>query len=171
MVWQKLTNHRRGKTVLTVVLVIAVVIWWNEQGEIMDATTTYWFDRTARDGSLEGKTLQEIQGMLNTIVEEGMFHVSVNADVIFRNGVGSLCIENIHQNRYFCRAVLTRDEDNTILFESEGIKPGWYIDYIELKEKLPAGIYPCTVRVIVNDPDTLEEIGQVHVKITAHVMN
>ncbi len=170
-------GKKRGRLALLLlaVLLIAAAIggwWWYRSRQSMDATTKYWFDKMAQDGSLEGKSPQEIQGMLNSIVEEGMFNVSVNARAVFPDGasIGHLGLENIPQNRYYCRVVLRRDADGKVLYESGGIQPGQHIDEIELKEDLPAGQYPCTAQVLITDPESLDDIGQVQVKIDVIVI-
>lgn len=111
--------------------------------------------------------------MLDSIVEEGMFNVSINARAVFENGSseGSLGMENIPENRYYSRVILRRDDNNEVLYESQGLKPGQYIDKIKLKKNLPAGEYPCTAQIIATDPDGLEDIGQVQVKIQVIVVN
>lgn len=160
--------------VLLVLLLIGTgaFVWWKSH-QVMDTTTKYWFDKMAQDGTLEGKEPQEIQGMLNQIVEEGMFNVSINAQATFDNGKseGSLGMENIPENRYYARVVLVSDADESVLYESKGIKPGQYIDKIKLKKNLESGEYPCTARIIATDPDTLEDIGQVQVKINVVVIH
>lgn len=172
---------RKGrKTALLLLLVLLLLAavgggawWWYQKSQVMDATTKYWFDKMAKDGTLEGKTPQEIQGMLNSIVEEGMFNVSINARAVFENGSseGSLGMENIPENRYYSRVILRRDDNNEVIYESQGLKPGQYIDKIKLKKNLPAGEYPCTAQIIATDPEGLEDIGQVHVKIQVIVVN
>lgn len=171
-------SGRRNLLPLLVALVVVAAagvggfFWWRSR-QVMDTTTKYWFDKAAQDGTLEGKTPQEIQGILDTIVEEGMFNVSVNARVVFENGKakGSLGLENISANRYYCRASLQRDDGGKVIYKSEGLKPGQYIDEIELTENLAAGTYPCTLRMIATDPETLQDIGQVDVKVEVIVLN
>ena len=168
----------KGKTaaimavLLLILAVLAGFLWWRNQPKL-DSTTKYWFDKAAEDGVLEGKTPQQIQSMLDTIVEEGMFNVSINKRATFEDGSseGSLGLENIKANRYYCRVTIRRDEDGKVLYQSNGIKPGQYIDKVKLKENLSAGIYPCTAEVIATDPETLEDIGQVQVKIEVVVIN
>lgn len=177
---KKEAERKKSKTWLIVLLIILLLIaagaggllWWKNTHRI-DETTRYWFDKMAQDGTLEGKTPQEIQGVLDSIVEEGMFNVSINARAVFDNGKseGSLGMENIPENRYYARVTLLNDNDGSVLYESKGIKPGQYIDKIKLKKNLAAGEYPCTARIIATDPETLEDIGQVHVKINIIVVN
>lgn len=171
-------KKKRGKKSLLLLLFLMISIaagvgWWWYQNNRMDSTTKYWFDKMAQDGTLEGKTPQEMQGMLNSIVEEGMFTVSINSRAVFEDGrsEGSLGIENIPQNRYYCRVILRRDDDGSSLYESDGLKPGQYIDKIKLKQVLPPGTYPCTVQVIATDPESLGDIGQVQVQVEVVVLN
>lgn len=147
-------------------------IWWFTRPR-MDATTQYWFDKFAEDGTLAGKTREQMQGILDQVVEEGMVNVSMNAVVVFEDGSseGSLGIENIAANHYYVRVVLTNDADGSVLYESQGLKPGQYIDKITLQQDLPAGEYQCTATEIITDPDTLEDIGQIQVAVKLIVKN
>ena len=132
-----------------------------------DDTTQYWFDKFAEGGTLAGKTRHELQGMLDKIMDEGMVNVSMNSVVVFDDGTaeGSLGVENISANRYYVRVVLKNDADGSVLYESQGLKPGQYIDKIKLNKDLPAGEYACTATEIITDPETLEDIGQVDVAV------
>jgi len=179
----KVNNEKGGKKgkkkALLLILLLLIIVgagggyWWYTHNQVMDATTKYWFDRLAQDGSLQGKTPTEVQGILNSVVEEGMFNVSMNAKAIFNDAKseGSIGLENIPENRYYCRVVIRRDDTNEVLYESQGIKPGQYIDKIKLKQNLPAGNYACTAQVIATDPESLDDIGQVQVKIQVNVLN
>lgn len=171
-------RKRRKKFLLPALLLLGVVCagggyWWYTQNQVMDATTKYWFDRLGKDGSLEGKTPLEVQGILNSVVEEGMFNVSINAKVVFNDtkSEGSLGMENIPENRYYSRVVIRRDDTNEVIYESQGLKPGQYLDRIKLKQTIPAGSYDCTAQIIATDPDSLDDIGQVQVKILVAVLN
>lgn len=168
----------RKKALLLLLLLFIVAgagggYWWYTHNQVMDATTKYWFDKLAKDGSLQGKTPAEVQDILNSVVEEGMFNVSMNAKAVFNDAKseGSIGLENIPQNRYYCRVVIRRDDTNEVLYESQGLKPGQYIDKIKLKKNLPAGDYACTAQVIATDPESLDDIGQVQVKIQVSVLN
>lgn len=169
---------KKGKKKALLLILLLLVFagggyWWYTQNQVMDATTKYWFDKLAQDGSLEGKTPTEVQGILNSVVDEGMFNVSINAKAIFNDAKseGSIGLENIPENRYYCRVAIRRDDTNEVLYESQGLKPGQYIDKITLKQTLPAGNYDCTAQVIATDPESLDDIGQVQVKIQVIVLN
>ena len=175
-------GEKKGKKKALLLILLLVVIagaagggywWWYTQNQTMDATTRYWFDKLAQDGSLEGKSPDEVQGILNSVVDEGMFNVSINRRVVFQDGKseGSLGMENIPENRYYSRVVLRRNDTNEIIYESQGLKQGQYIDKIKLKVSLPAGDYACTAQVIATDPESLEDIGQVNVELQVIVLN
>lgn len=174
------SRRRKGKkqSILLVLLLFLIVgagggYWWYTQNQVMDATTKYWFDKLAKDGSLQGKTPFEVQEILNSVVEEGMFNVSINGRIIFKDtkGEGSIGMENIPGNRYYSRVVIRRDDSGEVLYESQGLKPGQYLDKIKLKQKLATGSYDCTAQVIATDPESLDDIGQVQVKIQVVVLN
>ena len=171
---RKRKGRHHALLLLSLLLIVAVIGgWWWMSSRTMDTTTRYWFDKLAQDGTLEGKTPQEVQGLLNAVVEEGMFNVSINARAVFPDGKseGSLGIENIPQNRYYCRVILKRDDDGSVLYESKGLKPGQYIDKVKLKKNLSAGEYPCTAQIVATDPESLDDVGQVQVKIQIIVVN
>lgn len=170
---------KKGTIALLILLLLLLIggviggIWWYQNARAVDNTTKYWFDKMAQDGTLEGKTPQEIQGVLNAIMEEGMFNVSINSKAVFEDGKseGSIGMENIPENRYYCRVIITRDDTGEVLYESQGIKPGQYIDKIKLKKNLPKGEYRCTAQVIATDPESLDDISQVQVTMLIFVLN
>jgi hypothetical protein len=174
-----MSKDKKKKRLIFILLLVLIIVaagggvWWYMNRVKMDDTTKYWFDKMAQDGSLEGKTPQELQGMLDQIVEEGMFNVSMNVQPVFENGEseGSLGIANIKENLFYCKVILTLDEDGSVLYESDGIKPGQYIDKVKLAKVLKAGKYDCTAQYIVTDPDTLDDVGKVNVKVLLTVIN
>jgi len=172
---QKSTGRRKGIYALLLLLILAAGaggFWWYEYNQAMDQTTKYWFDKMAKDGSLDEQSPEDLQAMLDSMIEEGMFNVSINARVVFEDGTGegTIGIENIPQNRYYCRVILKRDDNGSILYESKGIKPGQYIDKIKLKNRLEAGQYACTAVFVATDPKSLKDVGQVEVAIQIVVL-
>lgn len=171
-------KKKKKRTLLLLLLLlllavgIGVIIWWNTRPK-MDDMTQYWFDKYAQDGTLTDKSPEDIQSILDQIVEGGMVNVSMNGEVVFEDGTseGALGVENIKENQFFVRVILTNDADGSVLYESQGIKPGQYIDKIKLNKDLPAGEYPCTVTEIITDPDTLEDINQIKVAVKVIVKN
>lgn len=171
-------KKKKKRTLLLLLLLlllavgIGVIIWWNTRPK-MDDMTQYWFDKYAQDGTLTDKSPEDIQSILDQIVEGGMVNVSMNGVVVFEDGTseGALGVENIKENQFYVRVILTNDADGSVLYESQGIKPGQYIDKIKLNKDLPAGEYQCTVTEIITDPDTLEDINQIKVAVKLIVQN
>lgn len=173
-------EKRKGSKILLIILLLLLLItagvggflWWRSQ-QNTDALTQYYFDKFAQDGMLEGKTPEEIQGILNQIVEEGMFNVAISSEIRFEDGTseGTLGYENIEANHYYARVTLRKDDDGTVLYQSDGIKPGQFIENIRLSEDLPQGQYDCTARIVTTDPETLQDIGQVEVAVKVIVFN
>lgn len=160
--------------ILLLLLLIAAVgggIWYFNRSKI-DDTTKYWFDKMAEDGTLEGKTPAELQSTLNKIAEAGLFNVTMNVEPVFEDGKseGTLGLENIDENGFYCRVELYNDKDQALLYKSEGLKPGQYIKDIKLAKELPAGQYPATAKVIVTDPETLDDVGIVNIKVNISVL-
>ena len=84
---------------------------------------------------------------------------------------GIVPLAKMFQERLGIPVVLTNDADGSVLYESQGIKPGQYIDKIRLNQDLPAGEYSCTATEIITDPETLEDINQVQVAVRLIVKN
>ena len=168
-------KSRKKWIILLVLVVIAAGAaggwfhWKSQQDEVSD----YWFDKAAKDGMIEGRTEKEIQELLNTVVQEGMFNVSVNPNPAFADGKseGNLCIENIKANHYYARVVLTLDESGEEVFESKGLKPGQYIENVKLSKNLKKGTYPATAQFIITDPETYKDIGKVNTQVTLTILN
>ena len=127
-----------------------------------------WFDTSAIEGTLPGKSPEEIQAMLNQIVDEGMFNVSIAPTIVFQNAQaeGQARIENIPANHYYMSVKIMLDDTSETIYESKGIRPGQYIEYIKLQKELPAGEYAATAFFSAYDAKDLSEQGRVAVKIT-----
>lgn len=173
-------SQKSSKNGIIIVLILLLLIgagvggffFWKSQ-QATDTLTKYFFDKYAEDGILEGKTPDEIESILNSIVEEGMFNVAIGTEVRFNDSKseGTLGFENIAANHYYARVELRRNDDGTVIYKSEGIKPGQYIKDIKLSKNLPKGQYDCTAVVIATDPDSLMDIGQVEVLVKVVIIN
>lgn len=140
----------------------------------------WWFlggasnrDANADLGSLEGKTPEEIQDMLNKQVDEGMFNIAIASYVEFEDGTspGEWAIENIPGNRYLMQVTVTRDDNGQVIYETGIIDPNYHIQRAPLDYDLPAGQYPCTAVFTALDPETEEPVGQAGAKLTVDVKN
>jgi hypothetical protein len=125
----------------------------------------------AKLGQLEGKSEAEIQEELDRVVEEGMFHISINTNPVFQDGTseGNLEIENVPNNLYLMRVEITEDETGDLLYSTKYIEPNNHIQKAALEKDLDAGEYPATAVFYAYDPDTLTEIGSTACEITIYV--
>lgn len=130
-------------------------------------------DPNANVGQYEGKTQEEIIEELNKIVEDGMFNISINSDIVFErgDGEGDLRIENIAANRLLMSVQITLDETGEMIYETDIIEPGYYIQTDRLDVILKKGVYPATALFTAYDPDTEEVVGQAGAKVTITVKN
>lgn len=127
-----------------------------------------FFDDSAKTGSLPGKTREEIQADLNRVVDQGMFNISIAAEVYFEDGSkeGAVRIENVKANPYYMQVTIKLDDTGETLYESKAIKTNQYIESIKLARDLPKGSYPATAVFTALDQNTLEAVGTAAAKIT-----
>lgn len=166
-------KKKTGVIIIIIVIVVAAIviggyfIWQNSQPK-----SGFVVDRMAQDGFLEDKTQEEIQALLDQVVEEGRFNVSINSNPVFENGAseGNLRIENVPGNRYYMKVIVVLDDTGETVYESDGLKQGQYIENVKLSKTLPKGEYPATAMFTAINPDTLSEEGAAEVKINIVVL-
>jgi hypothetical protein len=170
---------RRGKTQIVIILLLLLVI-----GGLIFAivqiylashpkTPDYEREVAAKLGQLEGKSEAEIQAELDRVVEEGMFHISINTNPVFYDGTseGNLEIENVPSNLYLMRVEITDNETGDLLYSTKYIEPNNHIQKAALDKELAAGAYPATATFYAYDPETLTEMGSTACEITLYVQN
>lgn len=131
-------------------------------------------DELALGGMLPGKTQEEIGELLNSKVEEGMVDIGIAAEPIFeQNGKkGRIGIENIAGNHYSFQVSVKLDDTGEVVYKSGLIDPGYYVEFIELNQKIKAGDYEATAIFDTYSLDETEDrIAQTNVKIILHVMD
>ena len=143
----------------------AWLIWGGAKPPGQNGGALVAFDPAAQDGHLPGKTAQQIQQELDQIVEEGMFNISISTRIEIAQGKGTANIENIAANPYHMRVRITLDSSGETVFESGAIKPGQYLQNIELSKALAPGDYAATATFLALDRDTMENVGQAAAKI------
>lgn len=157
---------------LLLIIVVLIILMQSDCGcggraGKLDVDDTGFFDDNAIEGYLPGKTPEEIEDMLNQTIEEGMFNVSIAPAILFNSadGQGQARIENVPANLYHMSVEITLDDTGDLLYQSKGIKPGQFIEYITLEKQLAPGVYNATALFKAYDPETLKQEGQVAVKI------
>ncbi|MDE6357252.1 MAG: hypothetical protein K2L15_01535 [Eubacteriales bacterium] len=131
-------------------------------------------DLDALAGVLPGKSLEEIQRLLNEKVEEGMVNVSINPEPTFANGraEGSLGIENIPGNHYALQVDIQLNDTGEVVYQSGLLDPGFYINKVKLNKNLSKGDYPATAIFTAYYVDEQDEVlAKVNVDMTLHILN
>lgn len=83
---------------------------------------------------------------INRLIAAGMECVSMESELHFADSKSSCQarISSSEDNELGVKLMLVRSATNEILYESELIDPGHYIETIQLESELEAGHYPCT---------------------------
>ena len=120
-------------------------------------------------GDIPGKSKAERQKELDSIVEEGMLAMSINATPSGK-GTGSdrsvnWLIENPSNQGKLIRVEIYRDDTGEKIYETGAIKPGSYVESAPPNVGLPVGEYDCTARFYTYRLETEEYIGQAAAKI------
>lgn len=169
---EKKSNRGRWvfRTIVVVLMVAIVILMLLQRCSSPVEESGLEASVKARLGQLENKSEAEIQAELNRVVEEGMFHISINARPIFEDGTaeGNLEIENVPNNLYTMRVEIALD-DGQIVYDSGLVDPNYHIQRDNLNVVLEAGEYPATATFYAYNVDTLEEIGTMSTKITIFV--
>lgn len=152
---------------LLVLVAVGVGIWWFVQSQQESP-----FDENAILGQAPYKTPEEVQAELDRIVEEGMFNISIASLIEFADGTspGTAYIENVPGNRYLMQVSIALDDTGETVYESKALKPGSYIDSIQLSSDLDPGNYAATATFSALDTDSLEEVGKAAAKVTLSVL-
>ena len=162
--------------ILIVVLMVVIVVLLLMQRmtpPVSDLDGSMEASVKARLGQLENKSEEEIIAELNRVIEEGMFHVAINARPVFQNGEaeGNLEIENVPNNLYTMRVEIALNDTGEVVYDSGLIEPNYHVQSDSLRTALSAGVYPATATFYAYDPETLEEMGNVGTQITIYVIN
>ena len=139
-------------------------------------------DQNALAGFLPGKTEEEIQAELSRIIEEGKFNVSMNSQMILKNGKLDIRVENVPANHYNMQVDLYlypnegSQEGAELIYQSGVIKPGYNIEEVDVKTKIPAGVYDgqavfhaLQTRSNAADESDMEEIGATALNVVIKV--
>lgn len=174
----KQRKEKKSKKIIVILVVILIALgavagyflWRNAQPK---ETGRFELDEMARDGFFADKSPEDIEALLNQVVAEGMFNISINSNPVFEDGKseGNLRIENVPNNPYYMQVKITRDDTGEEVYQSKGLKQEQYIENAKLTVPLAKGEYPCTAVFTAVDPETLEEVGTAAAKITIHVLN
>lgn len=109
----------------------------------------------------------DMQGVVNSVVEDGMFKIFINANMrVDENGEADILIQNDEQNNY--PAYVTIHSGEELIYKSEVILPGYKIEKDKMLVNLETGVHECTATFHMLDEDTMAEINTINclLKIT-----
>lgn len=163
---QKRKGKKKRWLLLLLLLLLAVgggLLAWTQLA--VKPQSQYELDANALAGFLPGKTEEEVQAELNRIIEKGFFNVSINPTPVVRgDGVVNLNIENVPANHYWMQVnvyLVDKDGNETLLYQSGVIQPGYHIEEVTVAGSLPAaGEYNGRADFSALLPETQENIGQ-----------
>lgn len=165
---------RKLQMILTaVMLVLAVllgtVIFLLVQQKEEETKEGLAYEANVTAGDIPGKSMEERQRELDSVVEEGMLAMSINATPSGR-GTGSdrsvnWLIENPSNQGKLIRVEIIRDDTGETVYETGAIRPGNYVESAPPDVSLPAGEYDCTARFYTYRLETEEYIGQAAARI------
>lgn len=148
-----------------VVVVVGAVAFFNMNAK---SVSKFDLDNDALQGFLPNKTAEEIQAELNRLLDESMFHVSINPKPILANGKVNLFIENVPANNYWTMVdiyYIDENGDEQLLYQSRVIQNGYYVAEVEIDEDIPKGEYNAFGIFKAILPESTEEIGQTRVSL------
>ena len=128
------------------------------------------YEANVVSGDIPGKTREQRQKELDSVVEEGMLAMSMNVTP-FGKTTGAdrsinWMIENPSNQGKLIRVEITRDDTGEKIYETGAIRPGSYVESAPLNVELSAGIYECTAVFLAYREETEALIGQAAVKVT-----
>ena len=119
-------------------------------------------------GDIPGKSKAERQKELDSIVEEGMLAMSINATPCGKTTGAdrsiNWLIENPSNQGKLIRVEVWRDDTAEKIYETGAIPPGNYVEAAPLSVELPPGEYRCTARFYAYKEDETY-IGQAAAQI------
>ena len=170
---EKLGKKFTGVLVVVLLLVVAVLgaaVYLLLERSKPEAKEGLAYEANVIAGDIPGKSKEERQRELNSVVEEGMLAMSINATPSGKaagedRGINWL-IENPSNQGKLIRVEVWRDDTDEIIYETGAIKPGNYVESAPLKKELPAGQYDCTARFYAYQEENETYIGQAAARIT-----
>ena len=126
----------------------------------------------ALQGMLPGMSEDEIRAELNRRVSEGELAISINSTLEFETGEseGLLRIENSEKNHYTMVVEMYLNDTGERIYQSGGIKPGYFLEKARLDQVLDKGDYPVTVHFKAYDEEG-SYIGEANAETVVKILN
>ncbi len=127
------------------------------------------YEANVVSGDIPGKSGEERQRELNSMVEEGMLAMSMNVtpsgSAAGTDRSVNWMIENPSNQGKLIRVEITRDDTGEKIYETGAIRPGNYVESAPPTARLTAGEYRCTAVFYAYQEESEALIGQAAMKI------
>ena len=155
-------------TVLFLAALLAAVYFYKQGRMPREETDGLVYEANIVEGDIPGKTPEERQRELDSIVEEGMLAMSINATPSGRTTGAdqsvNWLIENPSNQGKLIRVEIWLDDTGQKIYETGAIPPGNYVESAPLNVELPPGEYRCTARFYTYKEDE-SLIGQASARL------
>ncbi len=155
-----------GFCMLSAIVILSCLLFLKKEDE-----TKLVFEDNATMGIMPGVDLEQRRKELQEQLDRSMIAFSVNTSPVFQanTGNGNLMVENPGNNAKLISVKLEINNTKEVVYTSNYIKPGSYLENITLDKMLEPGTYQATVYFLAYTEDTAEYIGQTGAGITLTV--
>ena len=119
----------------------------------------------ASAGHLPNMAEHDIRQQMQQEADRNVFAFKMNLRPVFKNGTGTLRIENPGHNLYPFVVKIFLDKTREEVYDSGGILPNHHIDTARLTRVLPKGEHPATAYIYAYDPETSQYSGKSAVEL------
>lgn len=157
---------------LTIFLIgacVAAVYFYQKGKQTRPVQEGLAYEANIIEGDIPGKTREERRRELNSIVQEGMLAMSINATPSGKTKGSARdinwLIENPSNQGKLIRVEVWLDDAEEKIYETGAIPPGSYVASAPLTVSLPPGEYICTARFYAYKEEDESFIGQAAAQI------
>ena len=163
-------KKKRNKIIAVIIMIILLLLLLSR----CCSSCSYMPPSDISQGEIEWnqpKASRDLQAEIDKAVEQGMFNVFMNTNVVFKDGQskGNMMIQNIDTNLYPMYVEIYHDD--TLLYKSDIIEPGYKIEEAKLDTALSKGKYDCVAYFYVTDSNKEEVQNKIGLNIKITVNN
>lgn len=131
------------------------------------------FEDNATVGVMPGVDLAKRKEELQEKLDQTKIAFSINTNPEFYDGTakGNLMIENPQHNNKYLVAEIYLVDNNELIYQSKALKPGTYLETVNLDKALQKGEYRAIAYFKGYDLDSEQYVGQTGAEITLHIDN
>lgn len=124
-------------------VLIAGVFWgfhyWNSQNTVSEYET--------KVNAITEIDYDKRQDAINQVVEDGMINIQYSMGAVFKGKISQSFNVKNNINNHYPLIFEIYDENNTTIYQSKMIEPGYEINKIELTKELSKGKHDCSIKI------------------------